>query len=179
VGSSFRDCQSLSLGGSFTLFNAYKLSRYTDSHIKIVSTRETQQYSWTVYLGWNPLIKTLRISSMTKAARSWRGPLVRDGKVDWPGSVHNMATYLLSRMHKDLLSKENIEMWYTASSEVYDEHLIMGSPDAECAEARGASPAKGQRHHRSGRCASCRIVSQAVKSSNNSDRTMPTCVRTS
>jgi hypothetical protein len=44
-------------------------------------------------------------------------------------------------MHKDLLSKENIDMWYTVSSEVLDEHLIMGRPDAECAEAWGASPA--------------------------------------
>jgi len=27
-----------------------------------------------------------------------------EAKSDWPGSVHDMATYLLSRMHKDLFS---------------------------------------------------------------------------
>jgi hypothetical protein len=48
-----------------------------------------------------------------------------------------MAMYLLSRMHKDLLSEANKGLlYYIFSSEDHDEHLNMTCPDGESTEAR-------------------------------------------
>lgn len=59
-----------------------------------------------------------------------------EGKSDWPGSVHDMAMYLLSRMHNDLFSKENIRLLHTFSCGDHDEHLNMTCPDSESTEAQ-------------------------------------------
>jgi hypothetical protein len=69
-----------------------------------------------------------------------------DEKSDWTGSVHDMATYLLSRMHKDLLSKENIGLLYALSSEAHDEHSIMSYPDGGLTEARDQVLLRGCRY---------------------------------